>query len=147
MLKRRNIDIGQKKNILKTLFSYTYIWASANKIFTCPACTHQPRSQSYDRELQRQRCKKLTRPRVALCVLKTVVFSSTMKNALAYYDVGAVHSSKFKSRRIGSSFGTQCAYARIFYNENQAEPSDHVAKRTEDSFPPRFPLFLMRGIR
>jgi hypothetical protein len=44
------------------------------------------RSQSYGRELQRQRCKKFTTPLVAVCVLKSKIFSlGTLKNALAYY--------------------------------------------------------------
>jgi hypothetical protein len=43
-----------------------------------------PRTQSYDRELQRKRSKNLQ------CVLKTKRFSSALKNALAYYSAGVV---------------------------------------------------------
>jgi hypothetical protein len=53
------------------------------------------RSQSYDRELQRQRCKKL---QVALCALKPKIFSSTyFENPLqpGYYNAGVVDSCKF----------------------------------------------------
>jgi hypothetical protein len=49
------------------------------------------RSQSFDRELQHQRCKKNTTPQVAYCGLTTKIFSS-MKNALAYYSAGIVNS-------------------------------------------------------
>jgi hypothetical protein len=49
------------------------------------------RSQSFDRELQHQRCKKNTTPQVAYCGLTTKIFSS-MKNALAYYSAGVVNS-------------------------------------------------------
>jgi hypothetical protein len=37
------------------------------------------RQSDDDRELQRQRCKKFPTPRVAKCVLKTKMFSSTFK--------------------------------------------------------------------
>jgi hypothetical protein len=61
-----------------------------------------PLRKSYDRELQRQRSKKSTTPRVAKWVLRTKIFSTSLENTLAYYNAGAVHSCKFRSRRIGS---------------------------------------------
>jgi hypothetical protein len=51
----------------------------------------QNRSQSYNRELQRQRCKN-SKLRVALCVLKTdkKYFHQIWENALAYYSAGVI---------------------------------------------------------
>jgi hypothetical protein len=46
----------------------------------------QSKSQSYERNYQRYRCKNL---QVAMSVLKTI-FSSTLKNALAYYNASVV---------------------------------------------------------
>jgi hypothetical protein len=45
------------------------------------------RSQSYDRGLQRQRCKKLNATN-SIVRFKTEIFSSTLKNTLAYYNAG-----------------------------------------------------------
>jgi hypothetical protein len=66
-----------------------------------PSQCNLGRSQAYDRELQRQRCKKSS-PRVAECILKTEIFSCPQKNVLFYYNAGVAPSCNFKSRRIGS---------------------------------------------
>jgi hypothetical protein len=39
-------------------------------------------NQSYNLELQHQRCKKITTPRVAYCVSKTKIASSALKKML-----------------------------------------------------------------
>jgi hypothetical protein len=63
-------------------------------------------SQFYDFELHRQGCKNLQRHGKPIVFLKSIIFSSTLKNALAYYSAGVVGSCKFQSRRIGSWFKT-----------------------------------------
>jgi hypothetical protein len=48
-------------------------------------------TQSYDRELQRQRCKNLQH--YEKCILKTKIFSSAFKNVPAHYSVVVVNKS------------------------------------------------------
>jgi hypothetical protein len=48
------------------------------------------RSQSYDRELQRQRYKFFQRHELPSAFGKQKIFYYTLKNAVAYYNVGVV---------------------------------------------------------
>jgi hypothetical protein len=48
------------------------------------------RSQSYNFELKRQRCKKLQRHKYPIAFRNKKIFSSTLKNGLAYHSAGVV---------------------------------------------------------
>jgi hypothetical protein len=78
-----------------------------------PVTLFETKSQSYDRELQRQRGKKIATPRVAHCVLKTKIFSSTLKNALVYYNVvnfQIVELAPICAARVAPEISNQCQY-------------------------------------
>jgi hypothetical protein len=49
-----------------------------------------PWSKSYDRELQRQRCKNLQRHEKPSAFKRQKIFSSALKNTLARYSAGVV---------------------------------------------------------
>jgi hypothetical protein len=80
------------------------------------------RAQSYDRELQRQRCKNLDQ---YICVLKAEIFSFTMKNQyicvlkanIFYFTMkNTTHSLrwKFRSRSIGLWLGCMQLMSRAY---------------------------------